>query len=186
MNKTSFTTPMKTQSFLALLSLLAALQVHAGPGHDHGDEAPRASAIAQPRFAASSELFELVGVLEGKTLRLYLDRAATNEPLPQADIELEFGGVKLAPQAQADGSFAVELAQAPGDGVHALTASVTVGDEADLLAGELDLHGEAAQETHAHWGWKRWSLLAAGCLLGLSVLVFFWRRQRAQSFGAAA
>lgn len=177
---------MKTHSFLALLSLLAALQVQAGPGHDHGDEAPRTHASALPRFAASSELFELVGVLEGKTLRLYLDRAASNEPLPQAEIELEFAGAKLAPQAQADGSFTVELAQAPGDGVHALTATVTVGDEADLLAGELDLHGETVAETHADLGWQRWGLLAAGGLLALSALLFFWRRQRAHAFGASA
>lgn len=171
--------PMKPHQFLVPLLLLAALQTQAGPGHDHGDEAPSAGGAAQPRFAASSDLFELVGVLDGKTLRLYLDRAATNEPLRQAGIELEFGGARLAPTAQVDGSFAVQLAQAPADGVHAVTATVTVGDEVDLLASELDLQGGAAHEEPPLGDNKRWRLPAAGALLGMAALVLLWRRKRA-------
>ena len=178
---------MKTSALLLALGLVPWAPAQAGPGHDHGDEAPVSTGVALPRFAAVSEAFELVGVLDGKTLTLYLDRAASNEPVPQADIELAFGGATLRPQAQADGSFAVTLAQAPGDGVHALTATVTVGEEADLLAGELNLHSDAAHaDAHAHWDWKRWGLAVLGGGLGLAALVAFVRRKRASTFGAAA
>jgi hypothetical protein len=168
---------MKTQALLPLLALLATLQVQAGPGHDHGDEAPKASGVALPRFAASSDLFELVGVLEGKTLTLYLDRAASNEPVPQAELELELLGAKLSPKAQADGSFVVELAKAPGDGVHAVTATVSVGDESDLLAGELDLHGEA-HDDHAHEprNGRVWGVLGLSLLVGAGFALIRRRR----------
>ncbi len=172
---------------LALVALAAAPQAQAGPGHDHGDEAPANTGVVLPRLAMTSEAFELVGVLNGKTLTLYLDRAATNEPVPKADIELEFAGAKLTPKAQADGSFVLELPQALGEGAHTFTATVTAGDEADLLAGELDLHGDAPHaDEHAHWDWKRWGVALLGGGLGLAALVAFQRRKRASTFGAAA
>jgi hypothetical protein len=63
----------------------------AGEGHDHGDAAPVATGPALPRFAAVSETFELVGVLNGKQVTLYLDRAADNSAGRGAKIELEIG-----------------------------------------------------------------------------------------------
>ena len=186
MNRTE-SSPMKTQLLLPLLALVAALQAQAGPGHDHGDEAPASTGVALPRFAMTSEVFELVGVLDGKTLTLYLDRAPTNEPVPKADIELEFAGAKLKPKAQADGSFVLELPQPPGEGVHAITATVTAGEEADLLAGELDLHSDASHaDEHAHWDWKRWAAVLTGSGLGLVALVAYLRSKRSSTIGAAA
>lgn len=180
---------MNTSALLFALGLaaLASGPAQAGPGHDHGDEAPSSAGVALPRFAAVSEAFELVGVLDGKTLTLYLDRAASNEPVPQATLELEFAGATLSPKAQPDGSYVVTLAQAPGNGVHAVAATVTVGEEADLLAAELDLHHDHAQtEAHAQGGWQRWGLALLGAGVGLVALVRFLRRKRASTFGAAA
>ncbi|WP_374434051.1 hypothetical protein [Inhella sp.] len=152
-----------------LLIALALLLVHpawAGPGHDHDHDhdAPLASAPAQPRFVASSELFELVGVLDGKALTLYLDRADSNEPVTAATLELELAGAKLKPQPQADGSFRAELAAVPAAGVHPITATVRAGEDADLLAGELDLHADGHDE-HEHFNWQR-----AGLWIGLGLL----------------
>lgn len=179
---------MKSIALLALPALLLALppSVWAGPGHDHGPEAPAPTSAALPRFAAESELFELVGVLEGQSLRLYLDRAATNEPLPRADIELELAGQKLRPQAEADGSFAVALPQGLGEGVHAVTATITVGEEADLLAGELDVHGAGTADAHAHWGWPIWAGPAAAGLAGLGGLVVGLARRRSRAAARAS
>jgi hypothetical protein len=176
-----------------LMAMAFGVAVHgaawSGPGHDHGDEAPQATAgAALPRFAASSDLFELVGVLDGKALTLYLDRAATNEPVPQASLELELAGAKLNPKPLPDGSYAVELAQALGEGVHPVTATVTAGDDVDLLAGELDVHSAVAPDEHAHWGVKQWGVLVGSVLLGLAVLVGAARfmRKRAAPLGVAA
>ena len=40
----------------------------AGEGHDHGETPAASSGPALPRFAAASEIFELVGVVKGKDL----------------------------------------------------------------------------------------------------------------------
>ncbi len=92
---------MKSTHPLAALSLAAfllgaGLPAVAGPGHDHGDAAPAATGSALPRFAAVSETFELVGVLDGKQVTLYLDRFADNAPVRGAKIELEIAGAKFS------------------------------------------------------------------------------------------
>ena len=91
---------MRTTNTLATLGwaawiALAAPLAWAGDGHDHG-EAPAATAgPASPRFTATSETFELVGVVNGKQLTLYLDRYADGSPVKDAKLELELGGVKV-------------------------------------------------------------------------------------------
>ena len=47
-----------------------------------------------------SETFELVGVLSGKQITLYLDRFADNSPVRDAQIELEIGGAKFKAEKQ--------------------------------------------------------------------------------------
>lgn len=170
---------------LPCLALSLASVAWAGPGHDH-DAAPAALPPAAPRFVAASELFELVGELDGKTLTLYLDRAASNEPVRQAELDLELGGRTLRAKAQADGRFVVELPAPPGVGVHALTATVSAGEDSDLLAGELDVHGPAAALAAPSTWRGRWPWAAgAAALLGLSAWI--WRRHRAAArFGSAA
>jgi len=174
---------MKNTLLSLVLGLLLA-SAQAGPGHDHGDDAaPAAVGTALPRFAASSELFELVGVLDGRRLTLYLDRAETNEPVSGAQLELELAGQKLAVKALPDGSYQSELAAVPASGVHALTASVSAGDDSDLLAGELDLRG-GAHEAHAEQGgWKRGLAWVAAGLAGLALLGLALRKQA--KWGAA-
>lgn len=115
----------------------------AGDGHDHGDAPPSASGPAMPRFTASSELFELVGVVNGQQITLYLDHAADNAPVKDAQLEVELGGAKLTIEPHADGEFVATLAQALAPGVIPVTATVTTPKESDLLAGELDLHAAA-------------------------------------------
>lgn len=153
---------------ILLLALCARAPAWAGPGHDHDhdhDGPAPAAGPGLPRFAAASELFELVGVLDGLRLTLYLDAAATNEPLREAEIELEIGALKLKAQPQEDGSFQATLAQPLPAGVLPVTATVTTAGEADLLAGELDLSPDAARGAHeepAHGHGLRWTLVGLG------------------------
>lgn len=186
---------MKSSNSLAALSLAAillgaGLPAAAGDGHDHGDAAPAATGTALPRFAAVSESFELVGVLDGKQVTLYLDRFTDNAPVRGAQIELEIAGAKFKAQSHGDDAYEVVLKEAPKAGVMPITATVTAGAEVDLLAGEFDLHEAAHAEEPAHeHSWKEYAVWAAGGLLAMSVLAFGARRlmsARQPQIGGAA
>jgi hypothetical protein len=165
---------MKNHSFLSLIMVATLVLTHplamAGEGHDHGPATPAASGPAMPRFAAASELFELVGVLSGKQITLYLDRAADNSPVTEAQIELEIGGQKFKATRRGSDEFEVSLPQAPPPGVLPITATVSAGADTDLLAGELDIPADAPTQAPAHvHSWKEYAGWVAG---GLAVLAF--------------
>jgi hypothetical protein len=176
---------MKPTSLFAALSLIAALTwplpLQAGPGHDHGHDhaAPAASGQALPRFAAESELFELVGVLEGRRLTLYLDRSADNVPVQGAKIELEIAGARFVAQPhgeQAD-AYEVVLPVEPRPELLPVIATVSAGSDIDLLAGELDLHEHArADEAAPARSWPAYGPWAAGAVAGLALLIVIGRR----------
>ena len=165
-------------------------------GHDHGDSAPAATGPALPRFAAVSELFELVGVLNGKQITLYLDRVADNSPVTEAKIELEIAGKKFLAQVRqglhgAD-EFEVILPEAPKPGVLPITATVNAGADADLLAGELDIHETAHTHSDEPAHLRSWKMVAAGAaggIGGLAALVIagrrFLRSRQVRAGGAA-
>ena len=167
---------------IGLATLLLVPQwAMAGDGHGPGEAAPAATGTAQPRFAAVSDLFELVGVLNGKQITLYLDRAADNSPVTEARIELEIGGQKYLATQHGSDEFEVVLPEVPKPGVLAVTAKITAtvnaGTDAGLLAGELDIpeaaHADEAAHPHSwtdHAGW------AAGGIAALAVLLTVGRR----------
>lgn len=162
-------------------AILVASPAWAGPGHDHGDAAPAAVGQALPRFSAVSETFELVGVLSGKQITLYLDRFADNSPVRGAQIELEIGGAKFKARTsegrQGDDEYEVVLPEAPKPGVLPVTATVTAGNEADLLAGELDIHEEAHADEAAHK--HSWTEYAGWVVAGIAALVLLgWGGRR--------
>lgn len=175
---------------LAALLFGVACPAIASEGHDHGDAAPAAAGTALPRFAAVSETFELVGVLDGRQLTLYLDRYADNSPVRGAKIELEIGGAKFNAQAHGDDAYEVLLKEAPKPGVLPVVATVTTGAAVDLLAGELDLHeaAHAEEAIHEH-PWKTYAGWAVGGLAALAVLALVGRRlmaaRRSHAGGAA-
>ncbi|KQW76433.1 hypothetical protein [Methylibium sp. Root1272] len=162
---------------ILVAAFLAAPPARAAGDHDHGDAAPSAVGEALPRFTAESELFELVGVLSGQQITLYLDRYADNNPVRDAQIELEISGAKFKAEAHGDGEYEVLLPEAPKPGVLPITATVTAGNEADLLAGELDIHEEAhADEAeHAH-SLKEYALWATAGFAVLALLGWAARR----------
>jgi hypothetical protein len=181
---------------LTMAGLLAAASAQAGPGgdegHAHGNEPAAAAGPTQPRFAATSDLFELVGVVNGTQLALYLDRSDDNSPVKGAKLELELGGAKIAVKPIADGEYAATLAQPLKPGVTPVTATVTAGTESDLLAGEITVAEPTQAEAAPAPGWRRyarWAGWTAAGLLLLGALAWFARRligQRAARTGAAA
>ena len=148
-------------------AFLAAPPARAAGDHDHGDAAPAAGGEALPRFTAVSETFELVGVLDGKQITLYLDRYADNSPVRDAQIEIGIGGATFKAAPHGNGEYELVLPEAPKPGVLPITATVTAGTEADLLAGELDLH-EEAEHTHSSKEYAVWATagIAVLALLG--------------------
>jgi hypothetical protein len=175
---------MKLPHILAALlvaAVLVAAPAWAGEGHDHGDAAPATVGQALPRFSAVSETFELVGVLSGKQITLYLDRFADNSPVRGAQIELEIGGEKFKARAsegrQGVDEYEVVLPEAPKPGVLPVTATVTAGNEADLLAGELDIHEAAHADEAAHT--QSWTVYAGWAVAALAALALLgWGGRR--------
>lgn len=169
---------------LALVAALCAMPAMAADehGHDHGPAAAP-SGPALPRFAAVSDAFELVGVIDGKKLTLYLDSFEDNAPVRNAKVELEIGGAKLALAERADGEYEGTLAEALAPGVVAVTASIVAGGLSDLLAADLDLHAAApVVDVHGR-GWRTVAAWIAGALAVLGAGAVLRRRAR---MGAAA
>ena len=167
-------------TLLALvLSLLSPL-VMAGPGHDHGEAAPQAQGKALPRFVAVSEDLEMVGIVNGKQLTIYLDRFKDNSPVHDAQIEIDIAGNSYKAEKHGDGEYEVILKDKLKPGVLAITATIQAGELNDLLAAELDLHAD--EEEHSHPASSKalamWS--GAGLLALMALGVMFRFRQQAR------
>lgn len=188
-------TTMQPHFLLSTLALALALALGATPlralAHEGHDEAPAAVAgAALPRFAATSERFELVGVLDGQKLALYLDHAGDNSPVKEAQLELDIAGTRVPVSRVADGEFTAELAAPLAEGETPVTATVMAGSETDLLAGEIDVHGAApaqgAHGEHAHPAWRTGAALGGAAAAVLLVLAAVWRlRRRGRAVRAA-
>jgi hypothetical protein len=171
---------MKRLNAFCLAALVAATPFTslADAGHDPGASVTTDVAEAGPvRFSAVSETFELVGVLNGKRLTLYLDRADDNSPVKNAQLELEVGGVKLDLKPLGEGEFGATLAQELKVGVTPVAASVVAGQESDLLAADLTIRAPARTvDTTGPLPWKNYGGWAIGVLLALALLAGGWRR----------
>ena len=160
---------------IVALALYAVMLSAFGHGdEDHGAPAAAISQGVAPRAVAATEDFELVAVLEGQHLVVYVDRYASNEPVANARIEVEGAGL-MAPAAEAaPGTYVMDLAAPMPPARHALTISVEAGDSADLLYATLDtsLAAPGAAHVHGRGEWIVWAsavllLLAGGALLAV-------------------
>ena len=173
--------PFLVGAALWLTAFIVSSSVFGADEHGHSHDAPAQSpASALPRFAATSEAFELVGVVNGKHVMLYLDRAPDNSPVKDAQLQLELGGAKLDVKPHGEGEFEAMLAQALKPGVIPVTATVVVGNESDLLAGDLDLHA-APQESQASRSWRDYVMWIAAGFAAFVLLLFTARWIAARS-----
>jgi len=170
---------------LVLAMLSASAWAHGNDDHEHA--APVANQIAvAPRASAQSEDFELVAVLQGARLVIYLDQFASNEAVNGAQIEVESKGLfKLLAKESEPGVYVVDLsslgAKMPAAvGKYPLTFTIDAADTSDVLASTLEiaaddesLHDHAAAPT-----WQRWLALASVISAALLALLL-WMRRRA-------
>ncbi len=128
---------------LGLLTTIAAAAV-AHEGHDHGAPPPAAVSTNTPRVTAQSDAYELVGVLRGDRLGIYLDRFASNEPVTDAKIAVTVGGdEEVQAEAAPEGTYTVTSAKLAGEGPLELIFAVTAAGGDDLLIGTLQLPAKA-------------------------------------------
>jgi membrane fusion protein, heavy metal efflux system len=175
------------------LAVIAPPAVLAGPGHSHAESAPaQAAGPVTHRIQAHSEAFELVGIVEAKTLSLFLDEYATNEPIERARIEIEAvrgepspKTLKVILEQSEDGVFKWTDSAFEEPAVWAVSFTITAGKQVDILAGELDIHlpqaGPQSDDRLDH-GWVAlllpWLIGAAVSLLLLACLVRGWTKRR--------
>ncbi|MBP6188749.1 MAG: hypothetical protein KA435_02905 [Azonexus sp.] len=133
-----------------------------------------------PVAVAESELFEVVGRLEGDGFVFYIDRADSNVPVLAATLEVESAGkaAKAVFRAEngdyliADAEWLKPLRQ-PGE--HPLALTVIAGEESDLLTADFMVTALPV-DTAVGLGLGRagWWL----ALPGLMAVGLIWRRAR--------
>ena len=169
-------------TLLALIFTLLSPMAIAGAGHDHGEAAPKAQGTALPRFVAVSEDLEMVGIVNGKQLTIYLDRFKDNSPVndAQIDIDIDIAGNTFKAEKHGVGEYEVVFKDTLKPGVIAITATIQAGDLNDLLATELDLHENKDVLSHRS-SWKGIALwIGAGlfALMALGAIVRFRQQAR--------
>lgn len=145
---------MKTLSRLivaAALFLVPAPLAKAHEGHDHETIAPPTNA-AVPTLEADGSDVQIVALLRGQTLILFVDRLADNSPVTGAAVTVAVdGGPAMAVPVTPDGTYQAAAPWAkPGD--HALNFVVTGDGLADLLVGTLTVP-VASGEVRAGMPW---------------------------------
>lgn len=173
------------RGLLLAWALLLSLPALAHEGHDHGDAGPVAGGTRSPRFEARSDLFELVGILDKGTLRLFLDRYASNDPVVDAVIDIEVGTVRAKAAPQADGTYLFDGDILGRPGSLAFAVTVTAGADVDLLAANLVIPDPHHDHPAAQPG--RLAALWPGILVGIGLwtiaalvaggAIVLWRRR---------
>lgn len=185
-----------TASLLALMPLPAWAGPGAhGPNGEHLDAPTTGKANAMQaslQVEANSDLFELVATLTSGELSIFIDRFASNEPVLQAQVEVESGGLKAQAKFHADrGDYAIDdpamLKKLLTPGEHPLVITVLAGKDSDLLDAVLRVPAAlAVDDHHFHWEWWVLGALATLVLLGMSVARLRKQRQRRFSLGGQA
>lgn len=170
----------------ALFAVHALAGGDSSDGHTHAVQAPLVLApvgAAAPRFNSQTDQFELVGVLQGTVLTLYLDQFDTNTPVPNAQIALESGAWKANATETSPAVYTVAADALAQAGKYPLTITVQAGDAVDLMDATLEVgpqSGANAGAVHTH-SWGEWSVWWGAAALGLGALALVVvRRNRRQ------
>jgi hypothetical protein len=174
---------------ILVLSLMLSMPIgtasFAGPGHSgdegHSHDAPAAKSSQSPRVVATSEAYQLVGILKANQLTIYLDREKDNAPVTAATIEVSINDKTVTAEPKADGTYAVLVESLIQPGENVLEFSIKEGETFDLLGGTLATpvarserspHGITSLSSWlSHPMPAGWAILASGVMLIAGVLV---------------
>src|SRR4051794_23183747 len=129
---------------LAIGLLVGPMIALAHGDEDHGAPTTTTVTTAQPRVSIHSEQYELVGVLRGPWLDVYLDRFGTNEPVTGAKIAVTISDEETTAEPSPGGTYKVASAKFAGSGRLELVFAITAPSGDDLLIGTLALPDRAA------------------------------------------
>ncbi len=166
---------MKRLATMLALTVLA-LTARAHGGEDHGDEAAPTAVVAEagPRAIAASEDFEFVALPQGGQLLIYLDRFATNEPVANAEVEIESGAFEAVAAAIGPGVYAVAGDTFKAPGRHPLTVTIQTDEKSggisDLLSATLEVVPPTASVAPAASRWASGANLGAAALALIALL----------------
>ncbi|KQP80567.1 HlyD family efflux transporter periplasmic adaptor subunit [Methylobacterium sp. Leaf117] len=127
----------------ALLLLILPGPAIAHEGHDHGAEAAPVPAAALPRAESVSERFELVVVVQGTDLVLYVDALATNAPVAEATVAVMTPEGRRKAVAAAPGTYRLAAPWLASEPHHDLVVGVSSEGRTDVLNLDLDLPAPA-------------------------------------------
>jgi LPXTG-motif cell wall-anchored protein len=165
---------------LAILLFAVTLAAIAHGDDDHGAAPPMLNQSAAPRATGATDEFEVVAVLDGKKLTIYLDKFSSNAPVTEAKLEVEGAGLKGIATESAPGVYTIS---APGiaPGKHALTFSIESGEVLDLLSANLDTSLPAGNAAATGTTNSRLIAIIAGLvILGAAALLIARRRKLAK------
>jgi hypothetical protein len=166
--------------FAWVAACLLAIAAHAHEGHD--DAAPGIPAVLDgraPRVEASSELFEIVAVIDSGVMTLYLDRYATNAPIADATIDVEIGAVKGVAQPNTDGTYTFKDPLLARPAQVPVTFAIAAGSEGDLLTAEVVIADPNVSNAHASpaYPWKSWLWIVGGLIPISMIASGVWLRR---------
>jgi cobalt-zinc-cadmium efflux system membrane fusion protein len=168
----------------AILASHASAGGDSSDGHTHAVQTPVVLAPVSseaPRLSSQTEQFELVGVLQGKVLTLYLDQFDTNTPVAKAQIELESGAWKGTATEVAPAVYTVSAEMLVQPGKYPLAITVQAGNSTDLMDATLEVAPVAVANADASRTaiGRNWTALAGAiALLLAAITLVFIRRKR--------
>ncbi len=159
---------------VAAAALLATARAPAHEGHDHGPPPPTAASPTSPRVVATSEKYQLVGIVEGEVLVVYLDRTEDNAPVTGATIEVSLNGEAFKAELQEKtGTYEVTAPLLRKPGSHEVLVTLSEGGVDDLLVGTLTIPQPAAASSNGRAGLRRFVTDALAVLPGGRTAVSF-------------
>jgi membrane fusion protein, heavy metal efflux system len=180
--------------FVALVGCATATSAGAHEGHDLEAVAAPGGSRSQPRLATDSETYELVAVLEGRRLVIYLDGFEHNSPVTDAHITVSINDETAAAVPAADGTYSVVSKLFERGGLVEVVFDIKAPEGDDLLIGKLSLPAVGPTSATAsptswyaqvigavrHGAEDHFRLMMLTLLAGLALGVGLQRRRRAR------
>jgi cobalt-zinc-cadmium efflux system membrane fusion protein len=163
-------TPFGAFNLAAVIAVLAACWFGSGiavahEGHDDMQLAAASKSPGLPRLVTRSETYELVAVLQGERLTIYLDRFEDNAPVADANITVTVNEEQVIAQPSGEATYNISSKRFGGRGLVELVFDIKAKDGEDLLIGKFTLAGSAQNGPSPDalpWYGRAWSYARHG------------------------